>query len=180
MLGTLPSLEPLLLFSQKGSKSPRKHFVFGIKKVSVTFKLKSSISPNSFPLSRDKTLLPLLALWKMTKKNINELRLREESLWKQKLRVTWLSTTDLDTRFFHASTSIRHRQNSIECLKTGRNQWKTDHPTIIYNIQDYFKNIFTSSNPAPPVGLENLFPRKITDNEMTSCAKFSSMKKSLS
>jgi hypothetical protein len=38
---------------------------------------------------------------------------REESLWRQKSRVRWLSTSDLNTEFFHIITLIRRRRNHI-------------------------------------------------------------------
>ncbi|XP_035545422.1 uncharacterized protein LOC118348263 [Juglans regia] len=97
--------------------------------------------------------------------NLQELLIREETLWRQKSRVTWLTTTDLNTKFFHASTVIRRRRNMIDCLKTGRNQWSTDPSIIATTIQDHFQKIFTSSNPSPSVNMDHLFPRKITDVE---------------
>lgn len=38
---------------------------------------------------------------------------REEVLWKQKSREEWLTSKDLNTRYFHLSTVIRRRQNAI-------------------------------------------------------------------
>ncbi|XP_059444796.1 uncharacterized protein LOC132176566 [Corylus avellana] len=41
---------------------------------------------------------------------LQEQLLREEVLWKQKSRELWLSCTDLNTKFFHASTTCRRRR----------------------------------------------------------------------
>lgn len=90
------------------------------------------------------------------KENINELLLRKESLWKQKFSVTWLTSIDVNTKFYHASTSIRLRRNNIGCLKLDQNLWTVDHPTIIQKIQSHFQNIFSSCNPLPLV-LNNFF-----------------------
>jgi hypothetical protein len=49
---------------------------------------------------------------------LQEQLLREKVLWKQKYRELWLSCTDLNTKFFHASTACRRRYNSISCLST--------------------------------------------------------------
>jgi hypothetical protein len=49
--------------------------------------------------------------------NLQEELLREESLWKQKSQELWLTSNDLNTKFFHASTTIRRRYNSISSIK---------------------------------------------------------------
>jgi len=49
--------------------------------------------------------------------NLQEELLREESLWKQKSQELWLTSNDLNTKFFHASTAIRRRYNSISSIK---------------------------------------------------------------
>lgn len=38
---------------------------------------------------------------------LDELLQWEEELWKQKSRVRWLTTSNLNTKFYHASTVIR-------------------------------------------------------------------------
>lgn len=40
----------------------------------------------------------------------------EESLWRSKARVHWLTSPDLNTRFFHVSTIVRRRCNAVEFL----------------------------------------------------------------
>lgn len=48
---------------------------------------------------------------------------RDECLWKQKAKVTWLSTSDLNTHFFHLSTTIMRRRKNIEAIKIGDGVW---------------------------------------------------------
>lgn len=48
---------------------------------------------------------------------------REELLWKQKSRVSWLSSSDLNTKFFHASIVIRRCRNQIVELKNESGEW---------------------------------------------------------
>lgn len=45
---------------------------------------------------------------------------REEMLWHQKSKITWLITKDLDTRHFHLSTLIRR---TIDSIKTSTGRW---------------------------------------------------------
>jgi hypothetical protein len=47
----------------------------------------------------------------------NELLAREEILWKQKSRTQWLTSSTLNTRFFHLATIIHRRKNAIDFLK---------------------------------------------------------------
>ena len=42
---------------------------------------------------------------------------REETLWRQKSRIKWLSVADLNTKFFHPTTIIRRRKNAIDFIK---------------------------------------------------------------
>ena len=42
---------------------------------------------------------------------------REETLWRQKSRTKWLSVANLNTKFFHLTTIIKRRKNSIDFIK---------------------------------------------------------------
>jgi hypothetical protein len=55
----------------------------------------------------------------LLKKNLNDLLLKEESLWRSKSRETWLQCRDLNTKYFHSSTLIRRRSNAVNFLKTS-------------------------------------------------------------
>lgn len=65
---------------------------------------------------------------------------REECIWKQKSRITWLTTFDLNTRYFHLSTIIRQRRNSMEAMKNGKGMWLTGRYAIGEHIVDYFNS----------------------------------------
>lgn len=55
---------------------------------------------------------------------------QEEILWRQKSRVAWLTSSDLNTKFFHASAVIRRFRNQITELKRGPNEWLSGRDTI--------------------------------------------------
>lgn len=96
------------------------------------------------------------------KAKLNELLNREEILWRQKSRVKWLTTMDLNTKFFHISTTMRRRCNIIECLKFSQNNWTKDQNVIHSSFLDHFKTIYTTTNPSLGLDLESLFPKKVT------------------
>jgi len=89
---------------------------------------------------------------------------QEESLWKQKSRELWLTTTDLNTRFFHTSTLIRRRRNSINLLQSPQGGWLSDRSAIGDCFITNFKLLFTSSHPSPNE-LLSLFDPVISDED---------------
>uniref|UniRef100_A0A2N9HGL8 Reverse transcriptase domain-containing protein n=1 Tax=Fagus sylvatica TaxID=28930 RepID=A0A2N9HGL8_FAGSY len=50
--------------------------------------------------------------------DLNEWLTRTDLLWKQKSRELWLKNGDRNTKFFHLSTIIKQRHNSIDAIKT--------------------------------------------------------------
>lgn len=74
-----------------------------------------------------------------------------------------MTTINLNTKFFHMSTIIRRRSNSIESLKLNQSHWTTDQNEIQNMILDQLKNMYISSNASSHSGLEDLFPEKISE-----------------
>lgn len=74
---------------------------------------------------------------------LNEMLKREYILWKQKFRLQWLTTTNLNTKFFHMTTTMRRRKNSIECIRTNPHQWINN----LKEIENIFLDHFTLSTP---------------------------------
>jgi hypothetical protein len=99
---------------------------------------------------------------------LQEELIREESLWKQKSRYLWLTSKNLNTKFFHASTAIYRRYNSISSLKTNNGSFVSNREDIGLHICDYFKTLFSSSNPIFDDELVSLIPPVITPEENLS------------
>ncbi|KAG2696291.1 hypothetical protein I3760_07G052600 [Carya illinoinensis] len=89
----------------------------------------------------------------------------EEILWRQKSRISWLTTTDLNTKFYHLSITIRRRRNGIDSIKLSPGIWTMDQEVIELNFIDYFKSIYTSMEQNFLANLENLFENHISRNE---------------
>lgn len=58
----------------------------------------------------------------------------------------WLEDGDSNSRFFHASTSVRKKLNHVDYLKTEVGDIVTDEQGMCDVVKDYFTNIFTGSN----------------------------------
>lgn len=95
-----------------------------------------------------------------------EMLRREECLWKQKAKVTWLTTSDLNTRFFHLSTIIRRRRNNIEAIKNGRGVWLHDRANIGTHIEEHFCSLFGSAGLRGPIDdIETLIQPVLTGED---------------
>jgi exonuclease III len=92
---------------------------------------------------------------------------QEESLWMNKSRELWLICGDLNTKFFHTSTLIRRRRNSIDRLFTPSG-WISDRNMIGRSFVSHFKHIYTSTNCTPSPELLDLFDCSITDDDNLS------------
>ncbi|KAL9679281.1 hypothetical protein QQ045_017139 [Rhodiola kirilowii] len=96
---------------------------------------------------------------------IDEWRLREEVLWRQRSRAEWLKEGDRNTSYFHAKASQRKKINTIKRLQIREGEWISDEGMIRDLIREYFTNIFSSSTGNSDVNYENQFrdiKRRIT------------------
>jgi hypothetical protein len=96
---------------------------------------------------------------------VDEYLLQEESLWKSKSRELWLTSVDLNIKFFHTSTLIRRRRNSIDTLHSPQLGLLTNRRAIGDCFVNNFKNLFTSSNPMLPAEFRNIFDCSISDSD---------------
>jgi hypothetical protein len=94
---------------------------------------------------------------------LDDYLLQEESLWKTKSWELWLTAADLNTRFFHTSTLLRRRRNSISLLQTPGGGWISDRTDIGLAFVAHFKNLFTSTNPVFSPELVDLFHPVISE-----------------
>uniref|UniRef100_A0A2N9G9R7 Reverse transcriptase domain-containing protein n=1 Tax=Fagus sylvatica TaxID=28930 RepID=A0A2N9G9R7_FAGSY len=98
-------------------------------------------------------------------KEYDECLRREELLWRQKSRVTWLTTSGLNTKFFHITTLVRRRRNQICFLKNNSGSWVQGNEAIGTSFSSFFSELFKSSNPSIPMEVKNLFSNVISFEE---------------
>ncbi|KAL5738345.1 hypothetical protein ACOSP7_031106 [Xanthoceras sorbifolium] len=80
-------------------------------------------------------------------RDLDVLLYKEERYWRQRSRVSWLRCGDRNTRFFRNKATGRQRRNRIYGLLDSEDIWRTEHGHMAGLIQNYFQQIFTSSNP---------------------------------
>jgi hypothetical protein len=97
--------------------------------------------------------------------DLDNLLVKEESLWRSKFRESWLTCKDLNTRYFHLSTLIRRRSNVVNFLKLNYGVWVSSRTEIGDNFSAHFTNIITSSNPPIEPEMLNMFPPIIIEEE---------------
>ena len=80
--------------------------------------------------------------------DIQSLKNREESMWKQRSRNAWLKEGDSKTRFFHCRVTQQNHRNFIEGLEDELRVWVDEETQMGSVLVQYFNSIFTSSDPA--------------------------------
>lgn len=89
-------------------------------------------------------------------KELDELLRREEILWRDKANSKWLQEGDANTRYFHLTTIIHRRYNSINSLLSSNNVWLSHRQAIGMTFQTYYSNLFTSVEPQYLEDFQNL------------------------
>ncbi|KAH9754586.1 reverse transcriptase domain-containing protein [Citrus sinensis] len=78
------------------------------------------------------------------RKQYNELLHSHEVYWKQRAKSLWLKEGDMNSRFFHATTSKKMKKNTIEKLQNNQGMWCSNPSEIDALIIEYFQNLFSS------------------------------------
>jgi len=78
-----------------------------------------------------------------TIRNMNELLYREEMLWLQRSRVSWLKEGDRNTKFFHQRAAWRARKNKIRKLKQSDGTWTSDTSCMVGMVNNHFADLYT-------------------------------------
>ncbi|KAL9672534.1 hypothetical protein QQ045_028785 [Rhodiola kirilowii] len=97
---------------------------------------------------------------------IDEWLHREEILWQQRSRVTWLQDGDNNSKFFHTYATSRKKRNIISILQRNNSTEATDLEESKAIIIDYYTNLFRSSHSVPQDLLKrklSCIGRKVTD-----------------
>ena len=66
---------------------------------------------------------------------------QEELLWFQRSREEWIKSKDRNTKFYHASTSIRKSKNKIGTLKNNDGDWISDPLALENMVLTFYKKL---------------------------------------
>lgn len=105
---------------------------------------------------------------------MNELLCREEMMWLQRSRISWLKEGDRNTKYFHQKAIWRSRKNRIRRLKASNGQWCDDPVQMAAMAQDFFKSLYSRDDNVNPEALVSLLQQGVSSemNEML-CMEFS-------
>lgn len=100
---------------------------------------------------------------------IVELWYREDNIWKQKSRKTWLRDGDCNTKFFHA-LAIQKKRNHVWGLKDDGGRWYRERWSMAAELMTKFGMLFSSTNPSINNTLDELFDYQISlENDEQLC-----------
>ncbi|XP_019167296.1 PREDICTED: uncharacterized protein LOC109163029 [Ipomoea nil] len=72
--------------------------------------------------------------------------MQEDVYWRQRAKQHWLKDADANTKFYHRYASNRRKKNTLIKIMDNHGDW-VEGDSMTGVVLDYFKHIFTSSNP---------------------------------
>ena len=86
-------------------------------------------------------------------KEINQLMVKENILWRQRAKSFWLVGADQNSKYFHSRATLRHRRNRIIGVHN-----------LAHSFTNFYQTLFTSSNPNVEGPELNQLERLVNDN----------------
>jgi predicted XRE-type DNA-binding protein len=102
---------------------------------------------------------------------LNDWLKTEELKWHQKSRELWLKESDKNSKFFYLSTLVHKRINLISEIQLDNRSWVHSREEISSYFLGKFVEVFTSSSPLDPIGLEELFTLCISESENANLSR---------
>lgn len=100
---------------------------------------------------------------RITVDELDERYRREETYWREKAKARWREEGDANKHYFHVTTIVRRRFNTINCIRDSHNNWIVKRGLIGKEFEKYFVNLFTSDNPIMPQDLRIYIQPTITE-----------------
>ena len=72
------------------------------------------------------------------KLEINELLVKENRMWRQRVKAFWLVEGDMNSRYFHSRATQRHQRNKILGMQNSLWGWVNHFDDIVKSFTDYY------------------------------------------
>ncbi|CAN6204103.1 unnamed protein product [Urochloa humidicola] len=92
-----------------------------------------------------------------TKRELDELLYREEMMWLQRSRISWLKEGDRNTKYFHNKARWRAKKNHIKKLKREDGTWCSNQNVMQGMAASFFSELFTKDVNVCPEELVDIF-----------------------
>ena len=79
------------------------------------------------------------------RQEVNDLLIKEEKMWKQRSRDSWLKEGDRNTKYFHSRASHRRRRNSILSVRSDAGELVTNLDLIGTQFTAYYQDLFIAA-----------------------------------
>ncbi|RLN35951.1 hypothetical protein C2845_PM03G26230 [Panicum miliaceum] len=99
---------------------------------------------------------------KNTINRMNEILYREEMMWLQRSRISWLQEGDRNTKFFHQKAQWRARKNKIKGLRNDDGFWCTEPQEMASMAKMFFENLYERDDQVLPDEMVQLFEQKVS------------------
>uniref|UniRef100_A0A2N9G6C8 Uncharacterized protein n=1 Tax=Fagus sylvatica TaxID=28930 RepID=A0A2N9G6C8_FAGSY len=96
------------------------------------------------------------------RRELNLLLGKEEHMWRQRSRISWLTMGDRNTKYFHGRASQRRRRNLISRLSDDRGGWLESNEGIAGKMIEYYTTLFTTSHPTNMVEAVTNVPKVVS------------------
>ena len=100
---------------------------------------------------------------------------RNETMWRQKSRETWLKEGDRNSNFFHISSVVRRRRNNIDAIRGDDNVWIVKISEIRDFVVEKFQDLFIVKEICCPADLSDLIYSTISNGENDSLCQIPSL-----
>ena len=96
---------------------------------------------------------------------LNELLYKEEMMWLQRSRITWLKEGDRNTKYFQSKAVWRARKNKIREVTDSIEVVHSDFAAASKIANEYFHNIFMADPNIEPSQVVNLVAPVISEED---------------
>ena len=94
-------------------------------------------------------------------KDLDELLLREELMWRQRSRVTFIREGDRNSKWFQSKSTWRNKKNNIIKLKDSSGVWIEDKSGLEEMTNSFFKELYEKEGGVTPNEIMDLFDVKV-------------------